>query len=110
MFGLLETGYIRAAVCPRSFTDYYYIARDVKAPIRQDFMTLFLDTCEIAVLDEQLLRKALYSSEPDFEDGVIRACAEAWKADFIITRDVKAFDRGLVSAVSAADYLASVVK
>ena len=110
LFGLLETGYIRAAVSPHSFTDYYYIARDIKALIRQDFMALFLETCEIAVLDESLLRKALHSNEPDFEDGVVRACAEAWNADFIITRDVKAFVGGPVAAVSAADYLASIAK
>ena len=92
------------------FTDYYYIARDINALIRQDFMALFLETCEIAVLDESLLRKALHSNEPDFEDGVVRACAEAWNSDFIITRDVKAFVGGPVAAVSAADYLASIAK
>ena len=48
---------------------------------------------------------SLRSDEPDFEDGLVRACAELNGIDFILTRDAKAFDRSTVRAVNCAKYL-----
>ena len=49
---------------------------------------------------------AFTSDEPDFEDALVRVCAEREGASVIITRDVKAFARCDIMSVSAADYLA----
>ena len=60
-------------------------------------------------VDEHIKREvdnmALNSDEPDFEDGIIRACAELNGADFIITRDKAAFAHSKVRSVTAAEYL-----
>ena len=48
---------------------------------------------------------ALHAGEPDFEDGLVRACAELNDVDFIITRDAAAFRKSRVRSVSAAEYL-----
>ena len=48
---------------------------------------------------------SLRSDEPDFEDGLVRACAELNGIDFILTRDAKAFDHSTVRAVNCAKYL-----
>lgn len=45
------------------------------------------------------------SDEPDFEDGIIRACAEAAGADFIISRDERAFARSPIKRLSAQEYI-----
>lgn len=45
------------------------------------------------------------SDEPDFEDGIIRACAEAAGADFIISRDERAFARSPIKRMSAQEYI-----
>lgn len=50
-------------------------------------------------------RQSAESDEPDFEDGLIRACAELNDISFILTRDSAAFRRSRVRAVSAKEYL-----
>lgn len=56
--------------------------------------------------EETLL--ALDSNEPDFEDGLVRACAELNDVDFIISRDQKAFRKTTIRKVTASEYLAIV--
>ena len=51
---------------------------------------------------------SLQGNEPDFEDGLVRACAELNDIDFILTRDDKAFGRSKVRKVTCAQYLAIV--
>ena len=51
---------------------------------------------------------SLQGNEPDFEDGLVRACAELNDIDFILTRDDKAFGRSKVRRVTCAQYLAIV--
>ena len=53
-----------------------------------------------------LCRQAADSDEPDFEDGLVRACAENARVDFIVTRDVTAFARSKVRSIAPADYVA----
>lgn len=48
---------------------------------------------------------ALHEGEPNFEDGLVRACAELNDVDFILTRDARAFKRPSVRAVTCAEYL-----
>lgn len=49
--------------------------------------------------------EALSSDEPDFEDALIRACAEHENATVLITRDQKAFRSCAIPALSARDFL-----
>ena len=51
-------------------------------------------------------KEALSSDESDFEDGLIRACAEHEGATVILTRDKKAFATCSIPAMPAADFLA----
>ena len=52
------------------------------------------------------VHEAIDSSEPDFEDGLVRAMAEQMRADVIITRDAKACGDSSVPHLSAQEYLA----
>ena len=49
--------------------------------------------------------EALASGEPDFEDALVRACAEHEGAATLITRDERAFRESPVPALSAAAFL-----
>ena len=64
-----------------------------------------MDLFEAVPVDEPLCRVALLSDEPDFEDGVIRACAESAPVDFIVSRDEGAFARSSIRRLSAQEYL-----
>lgn len=48
---------------------------------------------------------SIHSDEPDFEDGLIRACAELNDIDFILTRDAAAFRRSRVRSMTCREYL-----
>lgn len=45
------------------------------------------------------------SNEPDFEDGLIRACAEHVGVDYIISRDEAAFAKSPIKRLSPRQYL-----
>lgn len=53
-------------------------------------------------------QEALASNEPDFEDALIRSCAEHEEAHVLITRDRTAFTSGNIPAMSAASFLETV--
>jgi len=84
-----------STVCAASLSlrDAYYFG--VKAS-RDETMTrnhiksmaIWLSVLSVGAMD---IGKALSSDEPDFEDGIIRACAERVAADVILTRDDDAF-------------------
>ena len=69
-------------------------------------MRLLCDLVVIGPIGAEETLTALDSNEPDYEDGLVRACAELNDADFIISRDAKAFERATIRKLTAAEYLA----
>ena len=45
------------------------------------------------------------SGESDFEDGLVRACAELNDVDFILTRDERAFRTSRARTLTCGEYL-----
>lgn len=89
-----------------SLKDVYYIAARVHgADWARTAMRHLMGLLVIAPDDAEVFDLALNSSEPDFEDGIVRACAELNDADFIITRDGDAFANSPVRSVTAGEYL-----
>ena len=92
--------------CALSFKDVYYITNRLYG---EDLARKCVDTLmgllTIAPVDAEVCEMAFTSGEPDFEDGIIRACAEINDADFIITRDKDAFATSKVRSVTAAEYV-----
>lgn len=93
-------------VCALSLKDVYYIlskhyGKDSALRAVRNLMSLLV----IAPVDAEVCDMALNSNEPDFEDGIIRACAELNGADFIITRDAAAFANSKIRSVTATEYL-----
>jgi predicted nucleic acid-binding protein len=97
-----DRGYASAT----SFKDVYYIATKIHGePWARNAVRQLMGLLAIAPVDAEVLDEAIRSNEPDFEDGIVRACAELNGADFIITRDTAAFTKSKVRAVSASEYL-----
>jgi len=92
-----------------SFKDAYYImCRLYKDELRAresivSLMGTFIEPVDMLACYGA---EATSSGEPDFEDGLIRACAEHEHASVLITRDEKAFSGASVPAMSAATFLA----
>lgn len=93
-------------VCGLSLKDVYYIAGRIHGePWARDAVRKLMDLLVIAPVDGEVSDMALHSDEPDFEDGIIRACAELNGADVIVTHDRDAFAHSLIRSMTAAEYL-----
>jgi predicted nucleic acid-binding protein len=106
----LVTALIRAGawvgLAATSLKDVYYlITRAAGEPAARRAVTAFTQTLDILPVDAHVCAQALDSGEPDFEDGLIRACAEAANADWIVTRDAAAFANSAVPKTDAATLL-----
>ncbi len=109
MVQLAASGSIRCHVCATSLKDVYYVSRKYQPDdVVRDFIGACMDLFEVMPLDESVCRAALSSSEPDFEDGIIREVAESAHCDFIVTRDAEAFSRSRVRSVSATELVSLV--
>lgn len=92
-----------------SFNDAYYIlCRAYSEAIAREALENLLGLVAVAPVSAEECDRSLWSNEPDFEDGLVRACAELNGADFIITRDEEAFVGSKVKSVTAKEFLLTV--
>lgn len=92
-----------------SFNDAYYIlCRAYSEAIAREALENLLGLVAVAPVSAEECDRSLRSNEPDFEDGLVRACAELNGADFIITRDEDAFVGSKVKSVTAKEFLFTV--
>ena len=90
-----------------SFKDVYYFTGKMRGELwARSATNRLMDLVAVAPVDGEICDMAIRSNEPDFEDGIIRACAELKGADFIITRDKDAFANSKIRSVTAPEYLA----
>lgn len=103
---LSESGDVLCTVSATSLNDVYYVSRRfMTEEQRRGWLAFFLDAFDVAAPTADVCRRALASDEPDFEDGIIRALAEAWGASYIISRDERAFTSSPIPRVSAGEFL-----
>lgn len=99
-------GEAMALVCPMSLKDAYYVlSRRFGADTARRAVGHLMGLVVVAPIGPEDCDVSLRSDEPDFEDGLIRACAELNDVDFILTRDASAFDHSTVRAVDCQKYL-----
>ena len=92
-----------------SFNDAYYVlCRAYSEAIAREALENLLSLVAVAPVSAEECDRSLRSNAPDFEDGLIRACAELNGADFIVTRDRDAFAGGKVRSVTAKEFLFTV--
>lgn len=84
---------------------YYILLKYADEESARKFVLSALDLFEMVPVDSTVCRLAALSDEPDFEDGIVRICAERIGADFIISRDEHAFERSTIKRMSAQEYL-----
>ena len=99
-------GYITASMV----TDIYYIIHKHLRSREQSKMALvkllaILDVLEVNGSD---CEKALESELSDYEDAVLVTCAKRHKIDFIVTRNMKDFNKSPVDALTPNDLLKKI--
>ena len=84
---------------------YYVLQRQYDEVWARGSIEWLRELLVIAPLGAEECELSLGCGEPDFEDGLIRACAELNDVDVILTRDTAAFKRSKVRAMTCAEYL-----
>lgn len=99
-------GEIEGYVAATSLKDVYYILGKYEGESRsRDFIEAILKIFQVVPVDALVCKTAIRSNEPDFEDGIVRECAESIPVDFIISRDKSAFGRSYIKCLTAQEYL-----
>ena len=97
--------------CGLSLKDVYYVMRRrFDEPMARRAVEWLTKLLVIGPISAEECVEALGSNEPDFEDGLIRSCAELNNCDFIISRDKDAFAGSTVRCATAREYLTKVVQ
>jgi len=105
----LTAGRVTMCAAATSLKDVYYIvARRLGEPAARRAVEAVLATMTILPIDDACCHAALAGTEPDVEDGLIRAAAEAAGADFLISRDAAAFAGSRVPRISPTVALAEL--
>jgi len=91
-----------------TITDIYYVTKralhdgsEAKAVVGK-----LLYAFQIANVEKDDCIKALDVDLADYEDAFVSVCAKKVKAEYIITRNTRHFDKSFVPAVSPMDFLA----
>ena len=93
-------------VSATSYKDVYYVlSKYASEPDSRSYIANLLKITKPIAVDAACMQIAITSNEPDFEDGIVRACAERQSVDAIISRDNGAFAHSAIPAYSAKEYV-----
>jgi len=94
---------VEFCVAATSLKDVYYVLRrQYDEASARDAVRRFMGVATVLSVDQACCRRALANSEPDFEDGIIRAVAEQAQASYLISRDRRAFAGSRVARITPA--------
>lgn len=106
LFDEMAFGKAKGYIGALSLKDVYYVlTKYAGEAAAREYVEAAMDAFEIVGVDDSICRIAVSSNEPDFEDGLVRACAENIPVDFIISRDEAAFLKSPIKRLSAQDYV-----
>ena len=106
LFKYCESGRVGGVISATTVTDILYILRKHIDPneVRAVVQTLLL-IIDIASIGKGEIAAAFSSEMKDFEDAVQSACAKRIGADYIVTRNLKDFEKSVVKAITPMEAL-----
>lgn len=106
LFDEIANGYTTGYVSALSLKDVYYVlTKYAGESAARKYVNAALAAFELIGIDAGICHLAINSNEPDFEDGIIRSCAESASVDFIVSRDETAFSKSPIKRLSSQDYV-----
>ena len=104
---LLESPAFEPCMLASSIKDAYFIlCRHYRnEPLVRERLEAFSSIIDLVDLTADMARRSFDLDEPDYEDGLVRACAEDLGAAAIVTRDEHAFANSPIPALDARAFL-----
>jgi predicted nucleic acid-binding protein len=111
IFTLIEQKKLKGYVSSLTFSNLYYILRKIESHIK---VIAKLDSISrlltILKVDQQIIKFAIASGFPDFEDSIQYNCALDYKKiDVLITRNIKDYKGSQIPVMTPAVYLKMVI-
>lgn len=101
-----ETNRAKGFVSITTITDVMYILRKhIPSEAVRDAVQTLLFIVDVADVLKSDIQSAFLSDMKDFEDAVQSSCAGRIKADYIVTRNIKDYEKSKVSAISPTEAL-----
>lgn len=106
LFSLVETGEIKAHVSPIIIANLYYILRKIEGRDRtiKNLMKIKL-LVNIVPIGEKIIELALASEFNDFEDAVQYYAARENGIHYLLTRNIKDYQKADITVMTAEEYL-----
>ncbi len=100
-------GKVKGCIAAHSIPNIFYILRkDYNAKERREVLLNLCKIFDVEGIDKAKLILALNNDVfSDFEDCLQTECAEAYGADYIVTRNVSDYSTSEVKAIEPKDYL-----
>jgi predicted nucleic acid-binding protein len=108
---LCESGSLEGVVTTVTIMDVMYIMRKhLGIAETRNAVQILLQIVDVVPALKGDINIALTGDFPDFEDAVQASCASRVKADYIVTRNVKDFEKSSVPAITPDDMLKLIDK
>ena len=110
IFTLIEQKKLKGYVSSLTFNNLYYVLRKIeshnKVIAKLDSISRLLTILKV---DQQIIKLAIASEFPDFEDSIQYNCALGYKKiDVLITRNIKDYKGSQIPVMTPAIYLKMV--
>ncbi|MBD3324778.1 hypothetical protein GF339_09350 [candidate division KSB3 bacterium] len=100
---------IHLFITATTVTDLYYITRKEKGKeTALAFLEDLLQFVDVASVDKHVIRQALHSEMPDFEDAIQAYSARQETITIIVTRNEKDFEQSGLDVYSPSSFLQSL--
>ncbi|HIW75601.1 MULTISPECIES: PIN domain-containing protein [Gordonibacter] len=98
---------VRLLVVGTSVKDvFYWAAKSAGADAGYRALDLLFSIADIAAVDDPVCKQALTLEKPDYEDGIIAACAQVEQVDAILSRDAAAFNTRAIPKFTPTELIA----
>ena len=87
---------------------FYLLRRHLGSDQSREVLVKLMSKMRVAAVTDAVVREALSSPFPDFEDAVAHAAAKAVGTEAIVTRNLKDFRNGTVPAMLPEVFLATL--
>jgi predicted nucleic acid-binding protein len=89
---------------------FYILRRQIGSESAREMLSSLLQHLQVASVTDEVIRRALQSPTPDFEDAVVIASANATGLEVIVTRNKSDFAASSVPAMLPEELLSTLSK
>lgn len=100
---------VNMLVAATSLKDVFYFAEKSAGPAAAyAALDLLFELADVVAVDSLVCSRALSLERPDYEDGIVSVCAQAERADAIVSRDAGSFSDAGIPRLSPEELIAAL--